>query len=273
MPFQHLTSDEDEAVNEHVLALLRQIITQSHRAAENDSVSNALLYFLVRVANTWRSIRTLRVHAADEQGFMVDAGLLLRAMFDAYLQAEHVVQDPTCQQDRATAYLEFEHVEKYKAAAKVTSHNHPMSDRLKASPERPEGDKRLRANYDRVKSRYFIKKHQCNNAASREPATRDKWYPSDLRTIASTLGKEAEYDFFVATFHGCVHSSAFALRAGPPVSAEYVVYMASTIAARVARLNVKYNRIDLGDFGAGLLERLSRDYGEAARSAASETPQ
>jgi hypothetical protein len=272
MPTHRLTNSEDEAVNEHVLELLREVVAQSHRLAENDSISNALLYFLVRVANTWRSIRTLRAHTSDGEGFMVDAGVLLRAMFDAYLQAEHIVYDPARQYDRAKAYLDFEHVERYKASARMTGHNHPISDRLKSSPERPEGDKRLQENYDRVKSRFFVKKHRRNGTVSHGSTTRDKWYSGDLRSIATALGQEAEYDYFVATFHGCVHSSAFAVHLGPPVSAEYVLHWASTIAARVARLNVQYNRIDLGEFRTGLLERLCRDYGEAARSAASATP-
>jgi hypothetical protein len=44
--------------------------------------------------------------------FMVDAGVLLRCMFDAYLQADYIVRDPAKQMERATMYLEFQHVDR-----------------------------------------------------------------------------------------------------------------------------------------------------------------
>lgn len=266
----HKVTTADAVVDEHVLALLKKVLQESYDRSETDNVSRTLLLFLVRVANTWRSIRTLRANTDDQAGFMVDAGVLLRAMFDAYLQAEYVVQDAAHQQDRATAYLDFEHIERYKTARRATSHDHPLSERLKSSPNRPEGEKRLLAEYERVKGRYLVEERKRDGAVKRGPATRNKWYPGDLAAIARDLGKEAEYDFFVATFHGCVHSSAFAVHRGPPLSGRYVLHLASTIAARVARLNVSHNHLDLGDSHERLLETLCKDYGEAARSSEKE---
>ncbi len=103
-----------EEFDKHVLALLTEVIQKSYRCSEKDVVSRALLYFLVRVANTWQSIRTLRKHSNDDKVFMIDAATLLRAMLDACFQAEHMVHDADSRDARASEYFDYEHVERYK---------------------------------------------------------------------------------------------------------------------------------------------------------------
>ena len=49
-----------EEFDKHVLALLKEVIQKSYDCSTKDEVSRALLCFLVRVANTWQSIKTLR---------------------------------------------------------------------------------------------------------------------------------------------------------------------------------------------------------------------
>lgn len=246
-------------LDEHVLSILRETIRRSEEYGRKDEVARALFYFLVRVANTWRSIRTLRQHTQDD-GFMIDAGTLLRAMLDAWLQTEYLLHDPDKKVDRAKEYLDFEHVERYRISRKVLRHDNPFADRLKSSPKRPEGEKRLVEQYDRVKGKYLVKARQTATPSSAEPRTRDKWYSGDLSAVSRSLGKEVEYDAFVATFNGCVHSSAFAVQAGPMVSPEHVLTIASKIAARVARLNVLHNGIDLGEYYGPIMEALCADF-------------
>lgn len=148
----HPDQTESDELDDDILQLLRTTIERSHPFSRNDDVSCCLLCFLVRVANTWRSIRTLRKYAPDEEAFAVDAAVLLRAMFDAYLQAAFVIHDVDARNERARAYLDFEHVERYKFEGKVTSHDNPVTNAVKASPNRPEGQKRLQEQYDRVKA-------------------------------------------------------------------------------------------------------------------------
>src|SRR3972149_5983800 len=85
------SDDEIERLSDEVDAqfeqLLRHVISESHKCANSDQVARALLFLLMRVSNTWLSIRTLRDHSPHKEVFVVDAGTLLRAMFDAYLQA------------------------------------------------------------------------------------------------------------------------------------------------------------------------------------------
>lgn len=254
------TQIDADKVDEHVLALLRLVIQKSDDRSKTNEVSRALLYFLVRVANTWCSIRTLRQHSPDDRVFIVDAGALLRAMYDGCFQAEYLAHDPARIDARASDYLEYEHVERHRISRKVLSHNTQLADRLKSSARRPEGEKRVQDEYDRVKDRYSVEKRKADGTVKRGPATRSTWYSGDLSALAESLGKRAEYDTFVAVFNGCVHSSALAVQAGPMVSPQHVLTLASQIAARVARLSVEHNHIDLGDFYRPIMDALCKDF-------------
>lgn len=251
---------DNDKVDGHVLELLKRVIKQANDGIENDDVARALLFFLVRVANTWRSIRTLRNNTPDEEGFTVDAGTLLRAMFDAYIQAEYIAHDPSRAGERARDYLNFEHVERFKMANSAMKHDTPLSNHLKTSPKRPKGEQRMQQEYDRVKSRYFLERKRPDGTVKRGPGTRNTWYAQNLSELAKALGKEDEYDSLLKMFHGCVHSSPFAVGRGPMVSAEYVLDWASTIAARVAKLSVQHHKIELDDLYAPILDALCKPY-------------
>lgn len=231
------TKKMDDPADQMIHDLLQEVITKSYARGDEDKVAHALLAFLVRVANTWRSIRTLREHTEDSEGFMVDAGTLLRALYDAYLQAEYLVSDPKQSLVRASDYFDFEHVERYKSMTKMLNAGNWIANRLKWSPKRREGEKENEQKYNEVKDR-FLRKPTGSS-------TRNQWYPGDLRKIADVTGKSDEYDTLLATFNGCVHSSASALHNGPPVKANHVLTAASTIAAKVARLNVVHNTLTL----------------------------
>ena len=252
-------------VNNHVYALLQEVLKKSDARSRSDEVSRALQYFLLRVANTWRSIGTLWANTLDGEGFMVDAGALLRIMFDAYLQAEYIVYDPNVQRERAKDYLDFEIVERYKLSERIPAHDHPISRKFKSSPLRVKGEPALRAEYDQVKARYYVERKKNGNT-KRGPKTRNQWYPGTLRDIAKGIKKEAEYDYFVATFHGCVHSSALAVHKGPPISPQYALDWASRFAAHIVRLNVMYNQIEMDESNLMLMEALCIDFADMARS-------
>lgn len=204
-----------DRVHEYVLELLGRVIKESHPLSETDEVARALLFLLLRVSNTWRSIRTLDKHTSDDAGPMLDTGALLRAMFDAYLQAEYIIGDEKVAVERANDYLDFEHVEKYKRVQAVMRHDNPFSEQLKSSPNRPEGEKRLQQEYDRVKNRYLTERRQRDGTIQRGTRTRPHWYAGNLAEIARSLGKSDEYDILLANYHGCIHSSSFTVREGP----------------------------------------------------------
>jgi hypothetical protein len=239
-----------EQVDNKFEEILRAIIAELHSRNSKDRVSVALFFLLVREANTWRSIRLLRKHTPEQfhTAFMVDAGTLLRAMFDASLQADFIFCDPATRIERATQYLDFEHVERYVMVQKVLRHENQLANTLKSSPLRPDGEKRVQEAYDRVKDQFLlVEKKKCNGNGKHAARTRDKWYKGGLFQLAEAAGKVAEYDTFVASFSGCVHSSAFAVRKGPVSPIEHVLVLSSKFAARVAKLNVEYNQLELGE--------------------------
>ena len=245
------SNDEDpaslaEQSDDMVHDLLQEIIQQSHPLGDSDNVSKALVFFLVRAANTWRSIRTLQKHMEDSEGFMLDAGILFRAMYDAYLQAEYLVSDPSKSLERACDYFDFEHVEKHKATQRILGAKNWMAKRLQKSANRSEGEQANQDNYDRVKGRFQNKKGKVVN----------QWYAGNLYEIAKEAGKQDEYKIFLAAFNGCVHSSASAVKRGPPVKSEHALMMASEIVAKIARLNVVYNNLALRPDYQKLLELL-----------------
>jgi hypothetical protein len=177
-------------------------------------------------------------------------------MFDAYLQAEYVVRDPAKPTERATLYFEFQHVERYKAEQKVLKHDNRLSHALRKSTFRAAGEARTAAEFERVKQKFLQKdkRYTGRPVGKREPETREQWYESNLGQLAQEAGKKDEYDTFVYPFNGCAHSSSYAVLSGPPVPMDCVTQFASTLAARVLNLNVRYEAIDLGDYQAILDE-------------------
>lgn len=234
------TEQDFEEVDNRIFSILSDLIRTIIGREGKDNVSRALLCFLVRETNTWRSIRVLRKNTPEQfhSSFMVDAGTLLRAMFDAFLQAAYIYGDPAKRLELATLYLDFETVERHLFPQKMMRHDTPLADHLKSSSKRADIEKRTQQEYDRIKGRY-LKKNSTH--------TRSKWYEHDMGHLARAAGREAEYDTFVAQFSGCVHSSAFAVNAGPLVPPQHVMALAAVYPARVAAMNVDYNKIDIGD--------------------------
>jgi hypothetical protein len=247
-------------VDDRILEILRIVIQRSWENRREDQVARALVFLLVRVGNSWRSLRTLATHTGDIEGFAVDAGAILRAMFDAYLQADYIVSNCDEASARASDYFEFEHVERYKHMTKWLNHNNALVNTVKTSPRRAEGERNVRQQYDRVKDRFYVDRVLKDGTVKRGPKTRSQWFPGDLRKIADQLGKADEYDILLASLHGCVHSSAYALANGPAIPPEHVVSWGATISARVAYLNLKHNKISLDDSSDRILGSLNRPY-------------
>ena len=203
-----ITEDEDQEYS-HVFSMLKQIIDQSYEC-RNDQVSQALHYFLARVSNTWLSVCTLRKYSLDQKIFMVDAGVLLRAMLDACFQAEYMLSDHDKAVERASDYLDFEYVDRFKLVERIFRYNNELTRKMKQSPKRAEGEKKLESEYKLIKHRY--PKGKTTKAKTK---VRDKWYTGQLRDIVDERNIE-EYDCVLSVFQGCVHSSALAVRQGPP---------------------------------------------------------
>jgi hypothetical protein len=239
-------SNEDE-VNQHLEHIFRIVIQQLYARSPKEIVARALLCLISRCANSWISIKTLRSHAPDKEVFMVDAGSLLRAVMDAYLQASYIVDDTEQRESRATDYFDFEHVEKYKSLEKFIKYDNWLSNRIKTSPRRAEGEMRVRNEYDRVKARF----------QERNGRTRNHWYQGSLFDLADSINRKEEYDLILSKLNGCVHSSASATLHGPPISPEFILDWTSTYTARVAILGIQLCGIELESLHVEMLNLLS----------------
>jgi hypothetical protein len=232
---QSVETQNGQELDQTFEAILRSVTQKVHDRQREDDVSRALFWLLMRESNTWRSISLLRRYTPPEFGGaeVVDVGTLLRAMFDAYLQADFIYRNPSRRAERASQYLEFQHVERFTFSQKVLSHNNSLTMLLNLSPKKAEGEKRVQQEYDRVKDTF--------------KGTKYKWYKGNLADLAAAAGQAAEYDTFAASFSGCVHSSALALTNGPLVPPDQVTFLATTFAARVAKINAEYNQINIGE--------------------------
>ena len=206
--------------DEHVLAMVRSVIQSIEPESKGNKVALAQLLLLLRVANSWRSIRTLRENTPDSEGFMVDAGTLLRAMYDAYVQAAYISHDRSQSTQLACNYLDFKIVEKVKRSQAIRRHDTLFAKHLNDSPHREEGEKRLQEEYDDVKDRFLVRRRK-DGIVTFGPRTRNTWFEGDLATLANKAGLSEEYDTFLSHFSGCVHSSSWAVEKGPLVSPEF----------------------------------------------------
>ena len=251
-------SKDDEAIDNAFSMILKQVIGKVYAQKNRDKVSTALLFFLVRAANSWRSIVTLLVHSENHETYTIDAAVILRCIFDAYLQANLIYQDPDERDERAELYLDYAHIDKYKAQAKPLQHKNEFSDKLSANPNRPKMQPLLKAEYDRVKSRYFKKHRSPDGTVKLGPDIRDKWYEGTLPDLAKHAGKGDEYDTFITPFSGSVHSSAYSVEVGPLLKGDHLSLLASGFTARIVRLNVEHNKISLNETDLEILEIFSK---------------
>jgi hypothetical protein len=239
-----------DMVDEEFYRIMQSVTREVVGRSNADNVASSLWCFLVRVQNTWSSVRLLRngTPVARHNEILVDVGVLLRCMFDASLQAAYILHDPAKQTERASQYLEFQHVERYNTQERVFKHKNMLTDLLRLSRHKAAGQARVKAEFDRVKNQFLKKsnKNSTGGVLKGEAETREQWYAGNLGQFAQDAGKRDEYDTFIYGFHGCVHSSSYAVLEGPPLAHELVMPFANALAGRVVAINARYHRLDLG---------------------------
>jgi hypothetical protein len=245
-----MSDHSQNKVDNYVEQLLQRVLSGSKKFTDLDIVSRALYFFLVRVANTWLSLHTLLNCSPNQECFMLDAGVLIRWMFDAYLQALFMASDPMKQVERATLYFEFRHVDRYELARRGVKLPGLVGDHLRTSQSKVKGEKLIEEQYDRVKTNFL----RPNGIV------REKWYAANLGKLADDLQKRAEYDMFLNPSHGCVLSSAFAIERGPTLSPQIIAEVSTTLAGRVAQLNVAHNKLDVSQEDREFLEQVCTPY-------------
>jgi hypothetical protein len=229
---------ENKDSYQRVYQLFHRVQSRFLTLSDKDNVSRVLFCLAVREGITCRSIVRLYDQREGDEAFVLDAAALLRCMFDAYLQAHHIVHDASKSEERATLYLEYQHVERFRARHDILRHDNTATRGAIKSPLKDEGDKRLQQQYDRVKGLF---------PGGRNRETRDKWYAGNLGQLAENAGLRDEYDTFIAQFNGAVHSSFYAIQSGDIVRASTALLLAATLTARMILLNVRHHNLELGE--------------------------
>lgn len=197
-------------------AVLAHAITSlsDRHATQPSNLTTAIMPLLVRMANSWLSLTVLRSRSPETA--LVDSAAIIRCVFDAYLQAMYILDDPAQSDARSIDYIQYEAVEQYIQHSRIMQHNSDLANSLRQSPHRQAGELRLKQDYDAVAAKYMTKGGK----------PRDRWYPGNLRDLAKLANREDEYDYFAGIFSGSVHSSYHAASKGPPIGVEYVDFVA-----------------------------------------------
>jgi hypothetical protein len=130
------------------------------------------------------------------------APLLIRALFEVAAQFEYMMQDS---ETRARQYLDFEHVTRYlRERAFLTKANGPIGDMLRRSPQRKEGEKKVEAEFEKVRPRFLNKKGKIWK----------NWHGLQFRQLVGRLQSsgvdwQTEYELWWKDFSAWAHADPF----------------------------------------------------------------
>lgn len=228
--------DEDSLFWRGATRVAEGILGQLRTAGKRGAVSDAVELLLNRMIEDINSLWVLRLHSAHEYGF--SGAVILRAMYDTHLQALYILRDPRQSETRARLYLDFEWVERDNLRRMIDKNPTAVAGKLRVSPRRQLAEPHLDEQFNRIKANYVDKRgRRC----------RDTWYEGRLRSLAKAVRLESEYELLQRELSGVVHSSAFAMRYGPVISARHLLTMAWDLVFRVLGRVAELHEIELTD--------------------------
>lgn len=213
--------------------------------------TRALHALFNRIAGSWNSIGVL-VDTDDVKELEAranDCATILRCMYDAYLQAGYIATNPEA---LGKLYLDYEHVERYRAQKAVVGQNNRLAGIVKSSRLRPDGERRLQESYDRVKDAY------ANSAGK----IRNRWYKKKgVEDLAKAVDKRDEYVWLLKRHNSSVHSGPFATLHGPSTQdAEVIKTIAMMIVIWTARIVVDNDGLQVSDVTKALVRDTPSDF-------------
>jgi hypothetical protein len=160
------------------------------------NAKNVARRFLERTAQLLASLRSLL-----KEGTRYGAPALIRSMFELVWQFEFLMQAPERQ---AKEYAEYYWITRHKQA-KALAENPVgfVSKRLAESPRRTEGEKRNRAEFERVKPMFMVEKKGGKKRLA------ENWYKMSVRELAESLGRGGEYRLIYASASAWAHGDPF----------------------------------------------------------------
>lgn len=152
-----------------------------------------------------RMIRRASLLVASAAGLVklhcpYSAPLFIRALFEVAAQFEYMMQEPEA---RAQQYIDYEHITKYQQQqCFLEKADGPIGHMLRSSPRRKEGEARIKAEFDRVRSQFEGKKGKLHQY----------WHGMTLRRLVAELGTseadwEVEYELWYSKFSAWAHAN------------------------------------------------------------------
>ena len=230
-------------LNDAVDAMISEVITASCNSKSAELSHRALLCLTNHIAGYWRATRILDQNVSDveETKLLSDSfAVIIRCMFDAYLQAAHIAKQDT--EARSKLYLDYEHVERYMLANKFVKQTDDMSYYIAESPRREEGEPRLKAKYDAVVDNYKDKNGRVQT----------RWYKGNLGNLAEEVGSYDEYLWYEHRYNSAVHAGPLATIHGHPADTFFLY--AVVLISRMADLLAKNDGVKLSDAAQSVIQ-------------------
>ena len=191
---------DDEFLAFHA-SIFDDLVKKLNDARQESSVTRAIELLLGRLVCAGKSLHVLRKHAPHDSAF--DGAMILRGIYDTMLQALYILSDPAQQELRATQYLDYCWVEKYKMIAVFDQSRTYGGQRVSRSAKRAIAEPAIEKEYKRVRKTFQNEKGKLIR----------HWYnKNDLRKLAESIELESEYEILHKQLSAAVHSSPYALQ-------------------------------------------------------------
>jgi hypothetical protein len=164
---------------------LKEVVSGRKISLDDNEANTQVACALIFVRCQQLLISILRL---CNEGNMEDAGILLRSLFEHYLQLKHLKRE-----NNGTLFLNFRWVSE-KRYFDTYERNYPDSDLIK-SEEFKNYQVRYNALFEQVKNDYLDKKGK----------PRRHWYKGDLAAIAKDLNESITYDFIMQINSPFIH--------------------------------------------------------------------
>jgi hypothetical protein len=202
----HAATDAEWRIWNEFARVAARICGLLENAQRRDLVATVARYQQNRLIGAVNSLAVLLEHSPHHFGF--DGAMILRGIYDLHLQALYVLHDPNQQLQRATLFSDYVHVERVRLLERYDRNMTNFAASITQHAERQRAEPALRHEYDRVRPNYLVGQGQ---------RCRKYWYAGDLRTLATAVGYEQEYDLMQPMLSSPVHAAPFALLVGPPM--------------------------------------------------------
>lgn len=237
--------------NDVILGIASEVITTGHSTNNDRPSSRALLAFAVRLAGSWKSTVTLVKHHPEQDDLRAisnDCAVILRCMYDAFLQMRWVADGPNDPDKMGQLYLNFLPVENYQLMKIVLSQKDALSKRVINSPLKREGLPRSKENYNSVKDNY---------PNPNGKGVRKQWYPGSLAGLARDLGATEEYTWYVRRNNSSVHTGPRAMFGGSQACAHNIETLSRSILVRGLGVLVKHDKLRVSELAEQVITAYS----------------